>query len=80
VRYWLIYFEDQDQKPEIFTSEKAAKERFLSLLPNWNCHLFMECAYLPPQDRLVWNRPLDLRTANASPGAELGSPEAKHGV
>jgi hypothetical protein len=43
VKHWLIYFEDQGIKPEVFTDERAAKERYHDLLPNWNVHLFMEC-------------------------------------
>lgn len=39
-RHYLIYFEDQDVKPEIFTSQEAAIARFNQLDINWNCHLF----------------------------------------
>lgn len=46
MRYWLIWFEDQDRKPEIFDDEQAAKERFMRLSVSWNCHLFMECPLL----------------------------------
>jgi hypothetical protein len=44
VKHYLIYFEDQGIKPEVFTDERAAKERYHDLLPNWNVILFMECS------------------------------------
>lgn len=40
--YWLIYYEDREIAPEIFTDEGAARERFASRLANWNCHLFRQ--------------------------------------
>jgi hypothetical protein len=40
--YWLIHFEDADMKPEIFTSEAVARDRFKALQQNWNCTLFQE--------------------------------------
>ena len=44
---WLIYFEDQSEKPEIFSgcgAEVAARERFRVLSFAWNCHLFQKIA------------------------------------
>lgn len=42
---WLIYFEDHEVRPEIFTgenAEEAARCRFIAISDNWNAHLF-EC-------------------------------------
>lgn len=41
---WLILYDDQDVKPEIFSgegAEAAAKYRFRQLSTNWNAHLFV---------------------------------------
>ncbi len=40
--YWLIYYEDQGVKPELFTDESAAREHFALRLESWNCHLFKQ--------------------------------------
>lgn len=40
---WLIYFEDRDVPPELYTDEGAeenARARFKVLLQSWSCHLF----------------------------------------
>ena len=42
---WLIYFDDANRKPELFTgegAEQAAHRRYDALLTNWNCHLFQK--------------------------------------
>lgn len=38
---WLIFFEDQDMRPEFFTDESAAKARMAVLSQSWSCHLFV---------------------------------------
>jgi hypothetical protein len=43
-KYWLIYFHDQDVRPEIFTEEVPARERFDSLIQSWNVVLFKSVA------------------------------------
>jgi len=40
---WLIYFEDADMRPELFTSEDSARARLMACRQNWNCHLFVLC-------------------------------------
>ena len=40
--YWLLFFEDHDRTPELFTSEIAAVERFQAVSENWSCHLFVQ--------------------------------------
>ena len=40
---WLIWYEDQDRKPELFSgcgATEAAKRRYEQLSITWNCHLF----------------------------------------
>lgn len=40
---WLIYFEDREVPPEIYTGEDAeanARARYAVLLQSWSCHLF----------------------------------------
>ena len=47
---WLIYFEDVDVRPEIFTgegAEQAARHAYKRALTNWNCHLFQKVAEPP---------------------------------
>jgi len=39
---WLVYFEDQDVQPELFTERSAAIARYRACLENWACHLFMQ--------------------------------------
>jgi len=39
---WLIYFDDASMKPEIFTDEDAAQNRFAMLEINWKVTLFKE--------------------------------------
>lgn len=41
-QYWLIYFEDSDIAPEVFTEEYAARMAFQDRKLTWNCHIFME--------------------------------------
>lgn len=44
---WLIWYDDADQKPEIFTGDGAtvaAAERFRIVRDQWNCHLFRRVA------------------------------------
>lgn len=45
--YWLIYFEDAGRKPEIFTDEQAARNRYEAISVAWNAHLFkrVDCNY-----------------------------------
>ena len=38
---WLIYFDDQDRRPEIFTDEGAALKRYEDISISWNAHLFV---------------------------------------
>lgn len=40
LEYWLIYFEDADRPPEVFTDRAVATERYKQLSQNWTCHLF----------------------------------------
>lgn len=40
---WIIWFEDEDVAPEIFSGHgatEAAGKRFAMVRSNWNCHLF----------------------------------------
>lgn len=44
---WLIFFEDADQPPEIFSGEgakEAARRRFADVRQAWSCHLFRRVA------------------------------------
>lgn len=45
--YWLIYFEDADRKPEVFTDKDCAVERYREISLSWNAHLFerIDCNY-----------------------------------
>jgi hypothetical protein len=48
---WLIYFDDRDMPPEIFTgcgAEDAAHKRFKMVSGNWNCTLFQSVSPSPP--------------------------------
>lgn len=45
-QYWLIYFSDQDVRPEIYTDEESARLAFKKLSDSWTCRLFTEA--LPP--------------------------------
>lgn len=38
--YWLIFFDDHDRRPEVFTDEAAARKRFADISANWNAMLF----------------------------------------
>ena len=38
--WWMIYFDDQDRRPEIFTEEAAARYRYKEISASWNAHLF----------------------------------------
>ena len=38
---WLIYFDDQDRRPEMFTDEGAALKRYEDISISWNAHLFV---------------------------------------
>ncbi len=38
--HWLIYYEDAEMHPEIFTDEVAARKVFEARSVNWSCHLF----------------------------------------
>jgi hypothetical protein len=45
---WLVYFEDQDHRPEVFTGrggEMGAKARYLDARQAWSCHLFHSVAW-----------------------------------
>lgn len=39
---YLIFFDDQDVRPEIITSGAAARERFRRVSDQWNAHLFVK--------------------------------------
>lgn len=39
--YWVIIFEDQDHKSEIFITEKAARHRLEQARESWACHLLV---------------------------------------
>lgn len=47
-QYWLIFFEDQDVRPEIYTDEAAARHRHNDLkeYSGYSCHLFAPAAEL----------------------------------
>ena len=51
--YWLIFFEDAEKHPEVFTDERAAQTRFVDVSENWNCHLFCESAQLADRDARI---------------------------
>lgn len=38
--WWVIIYEDQDMKPELFMDEMAARETFAERQVAWSCHLF----------------------------------------
>lgn len=40
--FWLIYFEDADRAPEIYTDEAVARARFADASVSFNCTLFGE--------------------------------------
>lgn len=42
MRYWLIYYDDPDCPPELFTDEVVARAVWQERLTNWNCYLFSE--------------------------------------
>lgn len=49
---WLIYFEDDEMRPEVFTgdgAESAARKRFAALDQAWNVILF-KALPAPPQE------------------------------
>lgn len=39
--WWMIYFDDADRRPEIFTDEAAARHRYKEISVSWNAHLFV---------------------------------------
>ncbi len=39
---WMIFFEDADMRPELFTDESAARFRLEQCRLNWSCHLFVQ--------------------------------------
>lgn len=47
--YWMIVFEDQDRKPEVFTDEAAARKTLEIHLQHWDCRLFQEVRPTPPE-------------------------------
>jgi hypothetical protein len=47
VAHWLLYFEDADRRPEIFTDEAGARTRFADCSHTWACHLFKSAAPAP---------------------------------
>jgi hypothetical protein len=51
--YWLIYYEDNQRSPEIFTSEDAAIARFEIAKLAWSCHLFVQQSTLADRDAKI---------------------------
>jgi len=45
--YWLVLYEDADQRPMLFTEEKAARKYYADAKLNWNCHLFCQVESSP---------------------------------
>lgn len=41
---FLIHYDDQDQRPEIWTGEAAGRARFKTVGMSWNAHLFVKVA------------------------------------
>jgi len=41
---WMIWYEDQDKRPEVFSEEDIAKKRFSIAGDSWTCHLFKRIA------------------------------------
>lgn len=41
---FLIHYDDQDQRPEIWTGEAAGRARFKAVGQSWNAHLFVKVA------------------------------------
>ncbi len=50
-KHWLIYFDDRDMPPEIFTIEDAARESYRRRQQTWNCYLFEQVADPEPGKR-----------------------------
>ncbi len=49
-KHWIIYFEDADKAPEVFTGEgsgEAARVRFAECQLAWTCHLFASVYDVP---------------------------------
>src|SRR5690554_2808683 len=37
---WMIFFEDTEHDPMVFTDEDCARKAYEMKAQNWNCHLF----------------------------------------
>lgn len=40
--HWLIFFDDADRRPEVWTDEAAARKRYTDISYSWNAHLFVK--------------------------------------
>lgn len=62
--YYLIFFDDADRRPEMFTSRLAALHRYEQISTSWNAHLFVRVisnsrdAPQPPQAEPPQRQPM----------------------
>lgn len=77
---WLVYFEDNYHRPELFTgrgAEVGAKARFLDARQAWSCHLFRAVAWNLSNDVM----PTFTRDASGTLAAEwIGRLQERNGA
>jgi len=66
---WLIQYDDADRRPEILTSEQAARAYFKRISDQWNAHLFVKVESNSRDDRFYSRNVALTQPAAAAQGA-----------
>ena len=65
-RNWLIKFEDQDCRDEVFSDEASARATLAQHQHHWACHLFVQDEQLAEERALADRLAADLRSLQAA--------------
>lgn len=70
-KWWMIYFDDADRRPEIFTDEGCARKRYEQISVSWNAHLFKRVhSNSRDYDQCHGAHPENAKQANESAGGQ----------